>query len=70
MKDCCRAKIFALSKIFSTRVLMLDRKITELKRKVFKPKDWKVQIMVFTNYLEEARTAEGMINKILERDKG
>lgn len=69
MKDCCRGRIFALSKIFSTRVMMLDRKVEGLKRKVFKPKDWKLQVMIFTNYLEEARTAETLIQKILERDK-
>ena len=69
MKDCCRGKIFGLSKIFSTRVMMLDKKVEELKKKVFKPKDWKLQVMVFTNYLEEAKTAEALLKTILERDK-
>jgi len=70
MNDCCRGKIFGLQKIFSTRVMMLDKKVERLKKKVFKPEDWKLQVMVFTNYLEEARTAEQLIKTILERDKG
>lgn len=49
---------------------MLDKKVEELKKKAFKPKDWKLQVMVFTNYLEEARTAEALLITILKRDKG